>query len=86
MYHFCGSHPTRKPNEPFHFQLKLYKFSMSWARVLPEADATKPNPAGVKFYHNLINAIVAKGMKVAVSKPTNKYSPKSALSASHNRS
>ncbi|XP_034234308.1 cyanidin 3-O-glucoside 7-O-glucosyltransferase (acyl-glucose)-like isoform X2 [Thrips palmi] len=43
-------------------KLKLYRFSIAWTRVLPTADATKPNAAGVKYYHDLIDAILAKGM------------------------
>ncbi|XP_026276466.1 myrosinase 1-like [Frankliniella occidentalis] len=40
-------------------KLQVYRFSISWARVLPEADATKPNAKGVQFYHNLIDEIRA---------------------------
>ncbi|XP_034232152.1 putative beta-glucosidase 6 [Thrips palmi] len=48
-------------------KLKMYKFSISWARVLPEANALKPNPAGVQFYHNLIDEIIKAGMTPVVT-------------------
>ncbi|KAK3922686.1 Beta-glucosidase 3, partial [Frankliniella fusca] len=47
-------------------ELKVYRFSISWARVLPEADASKPNAKGVQFYHNLIDEILAHNMKPMV--------------------
>ncbi|XP_052130215.1 uncharacterized protein LOC113212232 [Frankliniella occidentalis] len=48
-------------------KLDLYKFSISWARVLPTADADAPNAAGVTFYNNLIDEIIAKGMTPMVT-------------------
>ena len=33
-----------------------YRFSISWARVLP-AGVGEPNPQGVQYYKNLINAL-----------------------------
>ncbi|KAK3920467.1 Beta-glucosidase 5 [Frankliniella fusca] len=47
-------------------KLSLYKFSISWSRVLPTADAKAPNERGVAFYNNLINAIIENGMKPMV--------------------
>ncbi|KAJ1530252.1 hypothetical protein ONE63_005175 [Megalurothrips usitatus] len=43
-------------------KLKLYKFSMSWSRILPTGDATKNNSAGVQYYHDLIKEIKSYGM------------------------
>ncbi|KAJ1523244.1 hypothetical protein ONE63_001126 [Megalurothrips usitatus] len=43
-------------------KLKLYKFSMSWARILPKGDAKSNNTEGVKFYHDLISEIKAHNM------------------------
>ncbi|KAK3924750.1 Cyanidin 3-O-glucoside 7-O-glucosyltransferase (acyl-glucose) [Frankliniella fusca] len=48
-------------------KLSLYKFSISWARVLPTADASAPNEKGVAFYNNLIDAIIENGMKPMVT-------------------
>ncbi|KAK3923913.1 Cyanidin 3-O-glucoside 7-O-glucosyltransferase (acyl-glucose), partial [Frankliniella fusca] len=39
--------------------LQVYRFSISWSRVLPEADATRPNKKGVQFYHDLIDEVRA---------------------------
>ncbi|KAE8747129.1 hypothetical protein FOCC_FOCC006127, partial [Frankliniella occidentalis] len=50
---------SHKLTAMFLTQLQVYRFSISWARVLPEADATKPNAKGVQFYHNLIDEIRA---------------------------
>ena len=33
-----------------------YRFSISWARVLP-AGVGEPNPQGIQYYKNLINAL-----------------------------
>ncbi|KAJ1523466.1 hypothetical protein ONE63_001320 [Megalurothrips usitatus] len=43
-------------------KLKLYKFSMSWARILPTADAKVNKTEGVQFYHDLISEIKAHNM------------------------
>ncbi|MGJ0184353.1 glycoside hydrolase family 1 protein [Corynebacterium glyciniphilum] len=42
--------------------LTAYRFSVSWSRVLPDGDG-EPNPAGVAFYHNLIDELVAHGIE-----------------------
>jgi 6-phospho-beta-glucosidase len=36
--------------------LKSYRFSISWARVLPDGTG-EPNPKGVQFYHDLIREL-----------------------------
>lgn len=33
---------------------KAYRFSLSWSRLYPTGLETKPNEAGVEFYHQLI--------------------------------
>ncbi|KAK3908003.1 Cyanidin 3-O-glucoside 7-O-glucosyltransferase (acyl-glucose) [Frankliniella fusca] len=43
-------------------KLKVFRFSMSWARLLPTADATKPNEKGVKYYHALLDKILEAGL------------------------
>lgn len=43
-------------------KLKLYRFSMSWSRVLPTGDLNNVNEDGLKFYHNLTDEILAHGM------------------------
>ncbi|MDJ0824358.1 MAG: GH1 family beta-glucosidase [Rhodobacter sp.] len=42
--------------------LDAYRFSTSWARVLPEGRGT-PNPDGLDFYDRLVDAMLARGLK-----------------------
>jgi len=46
--------------------LDLYRFSTSWARVLPEGAGT-PNAAGLDFYDRLVDACLARGLKPALT-------------------
>lgn len=41
--------------------LKAYRFSIAWTRIIPDGDG-EVNPAGVAFYHRLIDALLAKGI------------------------
>ena len=38
-----------------------YRFSTSWARVMPEGEAV--NPEGLDFYDRLVDAMLARGLK-----------------------
>lgn len=40
--------------------LKVYRFSISWTRIMPYG---KINEKGIKFYDNLINELIAKGIE-----------------------
>jgi beta-glucosidase len=42
--------------------LDAYRFSTSWARVLPEGRGT-PNPEGLDFYDRLVDGMLARGLK-----------------------
>ncbi|MDD4688390.1 MAG: GH1 family beta-glucosidase [Eubacteriales bacterium] len=42
--------------------LKAYRFSLSWARILPEGTG-KINPKGIEFYNNLINELIDAGIE-----------------------
>lgn len=46
--------------------VKAYRFSISWSRLLP-AGIGKLNPAGVKFYHELIDALLDAGIEPFVT-------------------
>lgn len=41
--------------------LKAYRFSIAWTRIIPDGDG-EVNPAGVAFYHRLIDALLARGI------------------------
>ncbi len=40
--------------------MKAYRFSTSWARCMP--DGRTPNPAGIQFYSDLVNELLAAGI------------------------
>jgi len=44
----------------------LYRFSTSWARVLPEGRGA-PNPEGLDFYDRLVDGMLARGLKPAAT-------------------
>ena len=44
----------------------VYRFSTSWARLLPEGRGT-PNPEGVDFYDRLIDGMLERGLKPAAT-------------------
>lgn len=47
---------------------KSYRFSISWPRIIPNGGIDEVvNPAGVKYYRNLINALIKGGIKPFVT-------------------
>ncbi len=46
--------------------LDVYRFSTSWARVLPEGRGT-PNPEGLDFYDRLVDGLLERGIKPAAT-------------------
>ena len=44
-----------------------YRFSIAWSRLLPDGTKTSLNPAGVRYYNNLINELVANGITPMVT-------------------
>lgn len=45
--------------------LRAYRFSVSWSRVMPEEG--KVNPAGLKFYSDLVDALLAAGIEPLIT-------------------
>ena len=46
--------------------LKAYRFSIQWSRVIPDGDG-QVNPAGLAFYHRLIDGLVTQGIEPVVT-------------------
>ena len=46
--------------------LDVYRFSTSWARILPEGRGT-PNAEGLDFYDRLVDGLLERGLKPAVT-------------------
>ena len=46
--------------------LKAYRFSISWARILPEGKGTV-NPAGLDFYDRLVDALLDAGIQPMIT-------------------
>ena len=40
--------------------LKAYRFSLSWARIIPDGDG-EVNPEGIAFYQKVIDYLIARG-------------------------
>lgn len=51
----------------FPLQLDFYRFSISWARVLPNGDLSNINEAGLAYYDKLINSCLRNGLQVMVT-------------------
>lgn len=47
--------------------LKSFRTSINWARIFPNGDDEKPNEAGLKFYDDLIDEIIANGMEPMIT-------------------
>ncbi|XP_041968018.1 cytosolic beta-glucosidase-like [Aricia agestis] len=47
--------------------LDYYRFSLSWTRLLPSGYPDAVNPAGVRYYSELIDALLAHGIQPAVT-------------------
>jgi beta-glucosidase/6-phospho-beta-glucosidase/beta-galactosidase len=67
VQHFDVDLNTRRYNINIRFQAQVYRFSISWARILPEGHDYKVNQAGIDYYNNLINALLDNGIEPMVS-------------------
>ncbi|KAJ9551455.1 hypothetical protein OSB04_015500 [Centaurea solstitialis] len=47
--------------------LKAYRFSISWARILPRGRFGEVNPAGIQFYNKLIDNLILEGIEPFVT-------------------
>ena len=46
---------------------KAFRISIHWSRIFPQGDEERPNEAGLRYYDDLINAIIANGMEPVVT-------------------
>ncbi|XP_070577050.1 cytosolic beta-glucosidase-like [Ptychodera flava] len=42
--------------------VKFYRFSLSWSRIMPDGTMATINEAGIKYYNNLIDALLEAGI------------------------
>ncbi|XP_034252324.1 putative beta-glucosidase 6 isoform X3 [Thrips palmi] len=48
-------------------KLQMYRMSISWARLLPDADSSKPNQEGVDYYHTVIDEVLKRNITPLVT-------------------
>ena len=70
-----GDYPFRWGSDHYHHYkediallgemgMKIYRLSISWARIFPNGDDEKPNEEGLAFYKNIFNECKKYGIKV----------------------
>ncbi|KAJ9560166.1 hypothetical protein OSB04_005326 [Centaurea solstitialis] len=47
--------------------VQAYRFSISWARILPRGRSGEVNPAGIMFYNKIIDNLILKGIEPFVT-------------------
>lgn len=46
---------------------KTYRFSICWSRIFPTGDESAPNEEGLKFYENVIDDLISRGIEPLVT-------------------
>ena len=46
---------------------KCFRTSIAWSRLFPQGDESEPNPAGVRFYHDLFDELHKYGIEPVVT-------------------
>lgn len=70
-----GDYPFRRGADGYHrweedldlyaeMGLKIYRMSVSWARIFPNGDDVEPNQEGIEYYRRVLEGCRARGMKV----------------------
>ncbi|MBS5986657.1 family 1 glycosylhydrolase [Clostridium sp.] len=73
-----GNYPFRFGSDQYHHYkedialfaemgMKIYRLSISWARIYPNGDDEKPNQEGIQYYKNVFNECKKYGIKVFVT-------------------
>lgn len=71
----AGEYPFRWGSDQYHrwqedldlfaeLGMKVYRLSVSWARIYPNGDDAEPNEEGIAYYRALMEGCHARGMKV----------------------
>lgn len=71
----AGEYPFRRGSDGYHrweedldlyaeMGLKVYRMSVSWARIFPNGDDVEPNQEGIDYYRRVLEGCRARGMKV----------------------
>lgn len=47
--------------------MNAFRTSINWSRIYPNGDEQEPNEAGLRFYDNLIDEIIANGMEPVIT-------------------
>lgn len=47
--------------------MDFYRFSIAWSRVMPKGDNATINEAGLQYYDNLIDELIANGIEPMIT-------------------